>query len=308
MNGGRGARDAMDPAAGFAGLREMPPICPDPVFVIGAPRSGTTVLARSLAEHSALWASGENDLLFLLFGNRAVERAFDRAAEAPGRRWVRLENVTRDEFLAYVGMGINALITSRSGGRRWVDHTPLNTWIAGTLADAFPGARFIHIVRDGREVVHSMLNFARAVPDPAVAQFLQERVPWAADMGSACVAWRDHVDAAMEFCDRHADRALIVRYEDLANAPEGTFEAIHSFLGVAEEPGPARFLASRRINSSFRDRPRASAGDVWEEWDAGKRQLFTELAGTTMLRCGYPMSRALGSRHRAASAGDGPGA
>jgi Sulfotransferase family len=279
---------------------EQPPrmiaICPNPLFVIGSPRSGTTVLARSLAQHSELWASGESYVLFHLFGPaNLAERAFDRAMAIPGPRWLRREEVSRNEFLAYVGMGINALFTSRSEGRRWIDHTPLYTLIAGTLAEAFPAASFVHILRDGRDVVHSMLNFADSVPDAEVARFVEQRIGWATGMRGACDAWRDHVEAAMALCDEHPSRATVVRYEDLVAAPEATFQGIQRFLGVADEDGPARFFGSRRINSSFGESPRLSATELWETWDEDRRRVFAEVAGPTMLRCGYSTPQELGS-------------
>jgi hypothetical protein len=292
----RSSASGPGPASGGAAHpARLAPICPNPVFVIGSPRSGTTMLAHSLGEHNELWVSGESDVLFFLFANGFVERSFDRAMEIPGERWLRLEDVSRKEFLAYLGMGINALITNRSGGRRWIDHTPDYTLIADTLAEVFPGASFIHILRDGRDVVHSMLNFADAVPDPAVRRFLQENVPWATDMRAACDEWRDHVEAAVTFCDEHPDRATMVRYEDLVAAPQETLRSVHRFLGVDDEEGPARFFASGRINSSFAERPRLSASELWEEWEEGRRRVFAELAGATMLRCGYSTRDELGS-------------
>jgi Sulfotransferase family len=294
MNGSKSASGAWPASVGAADRARLPPICSNPVFVIGSPRSGTTMLARSLAEHSELWASGESDVLFFLFANGFVERSFDRAIEIPGRRWLRLEDVSREEFLAHLGMGINALITSRSEGRRWIDHTPQYALIVETLAEVFPGASFIHILRDGRDVVHSMLNFADAVPDPAVRRFLKQDVPWATDMRRASDEWRDHVEAAMAFCDGHSDRATVVRYEDLVAAPQTTFRTIHRFLGIADEEGPARFLASRRINSSFGEGPRLSASELWGAWDEEQRRVFAEVAGATMLRCGYSAPDELG--------------
>jgi hypothetical protein len=264
------------------------PICPNPVFIIGSPRSGTTVLARALAQHSELWTSGESYVLFHLFGPaNFAERTFDRAMAIPGPRWLRREEVSREEFLFYVGMGVNALITSRSEGRRWIDHTPHYTLIVDTLAEVFAGASFIHILRDGREVVHSMLNFAKSLSDPQMARFVEGRDAWWTDMRGACEAWRDHVEAAMAFCDEHPDRATVVRHEDLVAAPELTFHSIHRFLEIADEDGPARFWASRRINSSFGDRPRLPGSELWESWGEQERRVFAELAGATMRRCGY---------------------
>ncbi len=299
--------DSRTPRAGPAGGAGpgLVRICPNPLFIVGSPRSGTTVLARSLAEHSELWASGESHLYSHLFAAGLAERAFDGAMLPPGPTLFRLESVSREEFLAYVGLGINALITSRSEGRRWIDHTPHYALIAGRLAEIFPGASFIHMLRDGREVVQSMLNFARSRHSPAIARFAEQRIAWASDMRPACETWRDHVEAAMAFCDAHPSRALVVRYEDLVAAPESTFRTIHAFLGLAEERGPARFLASRRFNSSFGARPRPSAATVWQEWSLEDRGVFAEVAGTQMLRCGYSTPGELESRGQVAS-GDRP--
>jgi hypothetical protein len=278
---------ASHPRASAPGLERTPAVCPDPVFIIGSPRSGTTVLAHSLREHSELWASGESDMLFFLFADRFVEGVFDRTMAVPGPRWLRLEDVDREEFLAYVGMGLNALMTNRSGGLRWIDHTPLYTKIVDTLIDAFPGASFVHILRDGRDVVHSMLNFAANVPDPEVGRFLEHSVPWASDIRKACETWCEHVETATNFCERHPGRTTVVRYEDLVAAPEATFASIFGFLGIADEAGPARFLSSKRINSSFTETARPTSEELWSRWDAERRRVFTEVAGATMLRTGY---------------------
>jgi Sulfotransferase family len=122
--------------------------------------------------------------------------------------------------------------------------------------------------------------------DPAVARYVRE-VPWAREMRGACKEWCDHVEAAMAFCDEHLDRATVVRYEDLVAEPQATFGSTHRFLGIADEEGPARFLASRRINSSFGERPRPSGSELWENWEGDQRHTFAEVAGPTMLRCGY---------------------
>jgi Sulfotransferase family len=263
-------------------------VCPNPVFVVGSPRSGTTILGRSLAEHTELWTSGESYALFHLFGPRDFAgQTFDRSMAIPGPRWLRRENVGREEFLAYVGLGINALMTNRSGGRRWVDHTPLYTKIVGPLAEVFAGASFIHILRDGREVVNSMLNFVASHRDPEGKNFIEKTMPWASDVSGGCETWREHVETAMAFCEEHPDRAMVLRYEDLVADPAATFGSIHGFLGIADEDGPAKFLSNRRINSSFDDRPRLSGSELWETWAADLRHTFAAHAGTAMVRSGY---------------------
>jgi Sulfotransferase family len=234
-------------------------------------------------------------VFFHLFRDRYAERAFDRAIDSPGPRWLKVEEVSQEEFLSYLGVGMNALMASRSEGLRWIDHTPLNTLIAATLGAVFPGASFVHILRDGREVVNSMLNFLDSRLDPAVARFVKRESGWSRDIREACATWSQHVDAARAFCDEHPDRATVVRYEELVAAPPETFGRIQRFLGIADEERPARSFSAGRINSSFGDRPRLSASQLWETWDDEWRGAFTEVAGATMVRCGYWTSGEFGT-------------
>jgi GT2 family glycosyltransferase len=275
------------PPVRAAGTAPGPAICREPVFVIGSPRSGTTALAVALAEHSELWTSGESYFLFFLLNDGLVERAFERAMEVPGPRWLRVAEVSEEEFSASVGIGMNALITSRSEGRRWIDHTPLYTLIVDRLAKLFPGAKFVHILRDGREVVNSMLNFTSSHPDPETARFAQRTMAWSRDIRSACEAWREHVEPAMAFCDEHPDRAIVVRHEELVATPAEALANVHRFLGIADEAGPARLLAAKQINSSFAGKRRLSAAEIWDGWNEDERQVFGEVAGPSMVRCGF---------------------
>src|SRR5262249_8717023 len=138
-------------------LPARPEICCNPVFIIGSPRSGTKILARSLAKHTRLWtSSAESNFLYHLFGGGHLENAFQTAGSRPSRphgTWLAKEGVAKSEFFRFVGLGLNALYASRSGGKRWIDHTPLYTLMVDTLSELFPGARFLHILRDGRRVV-----------------------------------------------------------------------------------------------------------------------------------------------------------
>src|SRR5918995_5110059 len=150
-------------------------LCPHPVFIIGAPRSGTSILGWSLAHHNQLWTSRESHILDDLFGNDRFYEAFKRAKSLPGGTWLQEQDVERDEFLKYLGLGLNALFTSRSQGRRWIDNTPSYTLMVDVLADMFPGAVFLHILRDGRRVVHSMMNFANRLADAHIADYVRTK-------------------------------------------------------------------------------------------------------------------------------------
>jgi hypothetical protein len=278
-------------SAGLAGKGSvMSSVCADPVFVIGSPRSGTTILAWSLATHSALWTSGESYILFDFFGDGRADRVYDKALNQSDGSWLKAQKVSRQEFLTSLGMGINALFSSRSGGRRWIDHTPHYALMAGVLADMFPQARFLHILRDGRRVVNSMVHFQQ----PGDTR-KGRGTPWATDFRVACKTWRSYVTAAEDFAQRQEGRCLTCRNEDLVANPEEGFRRILAFLQVPYEEGPAAHFGSNRINSSFRPNSRdrswvKSLSDPWSEWTPDQQAIFLEEAGETLVRCGYAAS------------------
>lgn len=260
-------------------------VCPDPVFIIGSPRSGTTAVAHALGAHSGLWMSGESDILYHLFGDGLLEHAFGLSKSFPGGRWLNAEGVERDEFFAYLGLGLNALFTSRSRGRRWIDHTPLYTLMAEELAALFPGARFVHILRDGRDVVNSMLRFADAVAleDVSTAQAVRDSTAWSRDFTEACRTWVNHVEHSEALRTKEPGRCLQVAHAQLWEDPEAACRSILDFLWLPYEDGPFDFVKANHVNSSFPDGVRPTG---WSQWTAEERSIFVSVAGPTMVRTG----------------------
>jgi hypothetical protein len=265
------------------------PLCPDPIFVIGSPRSGTTALARALGTHPALWTSHESYLVHSLFGNDVVDRTWRRNVEreqAPS--WLKTEQVQREELFGFLGLGVNALFTSRSGGRRWIDQTPLYTTMADELALLFPGAVFLHIVRDGRSVVHSMQHFMQKLEGrPGARRYVPA---WASDFTEACRTWREWTETAARFCDAHPTRTATVGNEAASVDPEASFGRVYDFLGVDWSAAPIEHFARQRVNTSFvatEPGTAAAAGpEPGSSWDAEQRATFLDEAGPTMVRLG----------------------
>lgn len=273
-------------------------ICADPVFVIGSPRSGTSVLAWGLSHHPDFWTSHETEFLIELFSQGRAEGAYD-AGVSRSTTWLRHHNVGRGEFLTYLGAGVNALITSRAEGRRWIDQTPGYTMLAASLADLFPTARFLHIVRDGRSVVHSMKSFHRTLGQELVEA---ESLPtWARSFEDGVRQWRQYVETANAFCERHPDRTLTIAHEELSSEPEEAFRRVFAFLGADETSGPARFVRSHRVNSSFATSDWAEntgngvgAVEAAASWSEAERRVFAAEANELMVRLGFTAPGELG--------------
>jgi hypothetical protein len=268
-------------------------LCPNPVFIIGSPRSGTKILAMSLTQHGHFWTSEESQILWDLFGDGCLEKNYLRQGSLGGS-WLHKQGVQKEEFLGYVGIGFNALFSSRSGGKRWIDHTPVYTFLVHSLMDMFPGALFLHILRDGRRVVHSMLHFLnRFGPVAPVSKPTGNNPKWATEFREACRTWSRYVNAAMEFASAYPTRCLTVVNEHLMADPDNGFRAILEFLGAPHDDGPAAFFKSNRVNSSFPQHKQGLAGspgvsDAWKEWSSERKAIFEEEAAPTQKKYIHP--------------------
>jgi hypothetical protein len=161
--------------------------------------------------------------------------------------------ISRDEFFAQFGHTIHQLIlthrddlsrkrklrSSTEPKMRWVDGTPeYSTHVFG-LRKLFPGAVFVHILRDVREVVRSMLNFHRVAGTKLVANEEQAYKYWLRTV-TACV------QAEQAYGPKVVHR---FPYSALIDNPESAMRSLLDFLG---EPNDASCLEplQRRINSS----------------------------------------------------------
>jgi len=259
-------------------------ICPDPLFVIGSPRSGTTSLARALGEHSHFWTAADLDVM------RHVRAFGGVGAVAPvSKGEAKRRDFEQDEFVRFLGDCMSALFTGRSGGRRWIVAKPYTVYFADLLAGMFPDASFVHILRDARGAVGSLLSTLKTTGLGREALWGRDRVPGTPrQFRDACVTWKSEVQAAMEFAEAHPGRCLTVQYEELVADAGEAFGAIYRFLGVPPEERPIDCIRSQGVNSSLPYRMPMVEGtsNPWQAWGRERKRTFMEEAGEALLRYG----------------------
>lgn len=258
------------------------------VFVIGCPRSGTSIFSWALAQHPNFWTSAESDYLRTLFGKGHLYSAYKQAYDRADRGWLKKEGVSFAEFMAKIGLGPEGLFVSRAGGARWVDATPTYTLMINELFCLFPAASFLHIIRDGRAVVNSMIS----------SGFDTE---WASDFASACRTWTHYVRLGHKAIQAYPERALEVRYEALTMNPQSEMERVFEFLGEQPCKRSANMIATKRINSSYGNihpgdirmvkDPKTAPKRPWDEWTASQKNTFASIAGDAMTEFGYIYTR-----------------
>ncbi len=176
---------------------------------------------------------------------------------------------------------IYRLYAESQGKSRFGDKTPLYLQHLDVLERAFPGARYVHIVRDGRDAAVSLLAMTRK------PRFNLARPR---GVGDFAVAWQREVRAAQEFGRTHPYHE--VRYEDLVDQPEARLREVCAFLELEYEPGMLEYHR-REDPSLYADHPRLAEPPVrdtrsWRrELRPADAELFEAIAGDLLSELGY---------------------
>ncbi|WP_067796286.1 sulfotransferase family protein [Actinomadura formosensis] len=206
-----------------------------PIFVLGCPRSGTTLLQQMLHSHRRIAFPSETRFVHVAYEKRHgfgdLERAENRRALA---EWITGGKDTKFPVLELDAAEVveeivqgpptlgSALATvfrayAREHGKpRWGDKRPSYFRRVPMLRRMFPDAQFVHLVRDGRDAVSSLM-----------------RMPWfKGDLYAAALTWREAVDIGGRLGARLGpDTFCELRYEDLVTDPEDALRRLCAFLG-----------------------------------------------------------------------------
>jgi hypothetical protein len=195
-----------------------------PIFVVGMPRSGTTLIEAILASHPAVHGAGE-----LAFARRTIEAV----VEYPG-------SVARLDDATITQLGANylaALAPLEHGGRRTVDKMPSNYLYAGLLHLMLPDARIVHCVRDPLDTGLSLYtnlfsgrqDFAYDLVEIARYERAYERV---------VAHWRAVLPPSA-FLD--------LRYEDIVGDFDATVARLLAFCGLPWSDACRQFHSTPRV-------------------------------------------------------------
>ena len=275
------------------------------VFVVGCPRSGTTLLQRMLDSHPRLAVA--NDTHFIprvlhkagLEGNPALtpdlveqvrsyrrfprlglpDGAVERAAGRAGA-YADFISALYDEFAD--------LHDKPFGGEKTPDYArnlPM-------LSELFPQARFVHIVRDGRDVALSTLQWANENKGPGRLAL------WNEEPVATCALWwkRNVSCGCTDGAQMGSSRYFELRYEDLVDSPEPILRRLATFLGLDFDTRMITFHEGKT-------RPGRSAKSAWLPVTTGLRdwrtqmperdvELFEALAGDLLAELGYERATA----------------
>ncbi len=283
------------------------------VFVVGAPRSGTTWVQRLLAAHPRVKTGQESKLFSSYISPQMAAWRWEQKREqdvrtATGRGGTGLScYLTDDRFLHllrdYTQRVLAAMMPDVRPGEWFLEKTPSHALYLSEIRGLLPNARVIHVLRDGRDVVASMLAARRSWG-----------AGWAPGATSEAAAWwvkhvRSVRDHAGSFPPSHFEET---RYEELCSDPAGTLRRLWTFLDLqaSDEEVAAAVRANApdelrsghgtpiRLGGRFasvgpvKDPPdfvrRATAGGWREDLTATQKLATWRVAGDLLNELGYP--------------------
>jgi hypothetical protein len=278
---------------------------PDPFFIVGNDRSGTTML-RLIVDRGPD-AAVPPESMFLTDLAPAFDAGGPRDAEAAARLmhqvWehpkVRLwglgptppavpDGLSGEDAYRFVVAAPFEAYAARHGKARWGDKTPHYVNHVDHLLRLWPGARFVVLVRDGRDVALSL-----------------RRMPFGPNNAWAAAQWWARgIRAGVRAQQAHPDAVLTIRYEDLAQRPAEEVRRVCSFLGLGysddmlalEHVDPARIVPDQAAwFPTLFDGINTSAVGRWRrEMGARDRRVFAELAGAELAQLGYEVDEDAG--------------
>ncbi|MEV5749396.1 sulfotransferase [Actinoallomurus sp. NPDC052308] len=279
-----------------------------PVFLLGAPHSGTDLLARALRRSGAFHVT---------MGRPGVVRtvyAFARRPSIANERGQGAARVLRDAYAhtwqvtregcgecpadcrGLGRIGADGTCADPRGVQRFADATPDLIYSTDVILDAFPDAQLIQIIRDGRDVVAGMLtderclawfrpgfaNLDEVFPNPFFGvEDVTERARWPqAGVAVKCaLRWRGAIRLSARLrAQTPEEQLLTIRYEELVARPREVVSALSDYLGQR---------VSRTALYGLHD------GGVgrWQEGLTPKQVIQVEkIAGAELTRLGYRLS------------------
>lgn len=273
-----------------------------PVFVLGCPRSGTTVLYHMLlsAGNFAVYRAESNVFNLLAPKFRGMRLAADRKQLLDvwlKSKLFRVSALDASQISARImsdchsgGDFLRILmqeIAAQQGVARWADTTPEHLLHMQEIKSQIPDALFIHIVRDGRDVA---LSYAK--------QGWSHPLPWdrADRVGVAGLYWEWLVGKGQEQGRSLGSDYLEIRFEDLVSKPQETLSRVGSFIDQDldyESIQRAGIGSVSKPNSSFTGDTEGSFNPVarWKnKMSPDEISDFEALVGTALRRLGYELT------------------
>jgi Sulfotransferase family/Tetratricopeptide repeat len=256
----------------FAAASYAEPVTPTPIFILGMPRSGTTLLEQLLAGHPRVHAGGE-----LEYMSRSLRRAIEQRTGQPYP--LGFETIPASEMTAMARAYADRLRLVGHGAPIVTDKTPGNYHVLGLLRLLFPAGKIVHLSRDPMDNCFSILQ-----------QQFDERSPHTCDVSLLAHLYARYQQQMVRWQQLFGGEFITVHYEQLVGSPstEGRrvfehcdLEWSDDYLDFHRHDRPVRTFSAQQVRQPIH---RGSVG-AWREFAVELEPLRRAL-DSEMLRLG----------------------
>lgn len=239
-----------------------------PIFIVGLPRSGTTLMDRIISSHSDVTAAGE-----LKHFNRCITAALQH--QFPGQQMSRHDMVSATAQLDLESLGKRYLAnaqTSRGKTPRFTDKFPQNSYYAGLILRALPGAKIIIMQRHPVAVCYSVYK----------QMFNRDSYPFSYDLEEMADYFIAHDRLLHHWQKIGGDRIKTVYYEDLVADLETQARAVLTFLDLPWQNQCLEFhknkqAAATASASQVRQKVYTDSVAMWQNYETELQPLISKL-------------------------------
>lgn len=239
-----------------------------PIFVVGMPRTGTTLLTRILGAHPAVADAGELNAL-----EHAIAEHVDRFVDVPVAGDVLAMLQAADP--AGIAQAYFRRTQAHCSGAKThqIDKNPMNLFAAGTIARTMPNAKILCLVRGPMDTCYS--NFRQLFQNGAFA--------YSYDLGQLAERYAVFRRVVDRFQEQLPENFHVVSYEELVRDPVETGRRAMEFCGLGFDPAYAETTSNRTPSatasaSQIREPIHTHGIGEWRRYEEHLRPLATRLA------------------------------
>ncbi|WP_281560561.1 sulfotransferase [Thalassomonas sp. RHCl1] len=276
-----------------------------PVFILGSPRSGTTLLNSVFfsTKKFALYQSETHlmDKCAPVYGHLSDAKNYQRflqdwldsvnfeRANISKEKFVKMiTKKDRQSYACFLKKFMDQ-IAIKQGLEHWVDSTPSNVFHIDEIIATFPEAKIVHVIRDGRDAALSIRKLGwHGCKSADKTQCLLY----------AALNWQEAVVQGRKAGKRYPDQYMELHYETLVNEPGKTLSRLSSFTGInfsEQQLQNVRFGSLKTANSEVMSAQESAKGGLintavgrWKELLSDEEiKLLTGAIGHTLKSLGY---------------------
>lgn len=204
------------------------------VFIVGCPRSGTTLLQSFMSAHPLVFTFPESAFFHKVFSSSRIKRIFGLSSKEAQKGTIDfLKMISKENLInnipintlwvkSYISFFANTLdkVTLEKNRRVWVEKTPQHLFYIKRIQKYIEKAKFLHVIRNGKDVVASLYEVTERFPKT-----------WGGSRTiNQCIQrWENDLKITRKYLSSRNHVAIL--YEDLVDNPTKTIKSVCDFIG-----------------------------------------------------------------------------